>query len=610
MYLTKDNLKKIEQYIKASGIRDSELPSLKDELDGSEYITIVRNNQNFKLHLSELNLNEGMSYTYISAEDEDDYCIYNENTLYIIVNNDNTIKDIKLGNRSLIEDVINNNQLRNKNLDSLNANKLYYIKDDINLNGSTITLPNNIILEFIGGSITNGTLVLNNTILRGIGNIDANIEGTIIGTLQSNLFNLNKDELIELAKSLQCTIDWQLISKRTVLSEKSIQEQLSNPNYTCYSIDSLIDLQGETVTIDNKVLDFTNGGTLYNGTLNLNKVRLIPENIDLSTAFQDITIEGDKPFIEGQTRCDSVGEYEGQILIYKNNQWEPIANDVKVGDNNSIMVNNVTYSLVYNDGVIQFETSISASFGNTYFVPNTITGAGSYEVGSNPAFSIVPSNTINIEIKHGSKEIALTGIATFINGQWRYVTGSYPTITNGIVQGASYENSDYTAIYELPYNMKLQTATKQGAGTITIQSQTYRIDFHQKGNSSINSMQVTSNPLTATATCDKYGIYYGTTLPTKSNIKGKNLTNTLPSSVTIDMINGNGYIAIPKAFCNNVTDTIGETPKSLIFSFDSNFSMTGGMLYEGELSVYGTNDYNIYKTTNSNLGQRTIYIKK
>lgn len=45
------------------------------------------------------------------------------------------------------------------------TNTIYIIKDDFDLNGATITIPANCVLDFQGGSLSNGTLVGNNTVI-------------------------------------------------------------------------------------------------------------------------------------------------------------------------------------------------------------------------------------------------------------------------------------------------------------------------------------------------------------------------------------------------------------------------------------------------------------
>lgn len=48
-------------------------------------------------------------------------------------------------------------------LDFTNPNTKYVIKWDFDLKGETIEIPRNCILEFDGGSISNGTIIMNDT---------------------------------------------------------------------------------------------------------------------------------------------------------------------------------------------------------------------------------------------------------------------------------------------------------------------------------------------------------------------------------------------------------------------------------------------------------------
>lgn len=59
-----------------------------------------------------------------------------------------------------------------------NINTVYEIRYDFDLNGQTINIPEGCVLQFEGGSISNGTLIGNDTILLGnINAISANLEG-------------------------------------------------------------------------------------------------------------------------------------------------------------------------------------------------------------------------------------------------------------------------------------------------------------------------------------------------------------------------------------------------------------------------------------------------
>ena len=75
-------------------------------------------------------------------------------------------KNIVDGKNILTQDMINS------------SNTIYIIQYDYDLNGQTITIPEGCVLQFKGGSISNGTLIGNDTILLGnINAISANLEG-------------------------------------------------------------------------------------------------------------------------------------------------------------------------------------------------------------------------------------------------------------------------------------------------------------------------------------------------------------------------------------------------------------------------------------------------
>lgn len=59
------------------------------------------------------------------------------------------------------------------------ANTIYEIRYDFDLNGNTISIPDNCVLKFIGGSLKNGTINFNNTLLSGDIKIKTNILGDI-----------------------------------------------------------------------------------------------------------------------------------------------------------------------------------------------------------------------------------------------------------------------------------------------------------------------------------------------------------------------------------------------------------------------------------------------
>lgn len=71
-------------------------------------------------------------------------------------------------------------------------NCIYEIKYDFDLNGQEITIPNNCVLKFIGGSISNGIINFSNSYLLGLPNFINIISKGIIknNIIQSNWFNI------------------------------------------------------------------------------------------------------------------------------------------------------------------------------------------------------------------------------------------------------------------------------------------------------------------------------------------------------------------------------------------------------------------------------------
>ena len=63
------------------------------------------------------------------------------------------------------------------------SNTIYEIRYDYDLNNSPIFIPENCVLNFTGGSVSNGSLSLNNTTIIG----EANIGCTLLGTIQNRM---------------------------------------------------------------------------------------------------------------------------------------------------------------------------------------------------------------------------------------------------------------------------------------------------------------------------------------------------------------------------------------------------------------------------------------
>lgn len=83
-----------------------------------------------------------------------------------------------LGYRILRKNIQSNKNILTQSMINM-PNNVYKIRYDFDLNGATINLPANSVLQFVGGSIKNGTINFNNTLLSGDVKIKTNISGNI-----------------------------------------------------------------------------------------------------------------------------------------------------------------------------------------------------------------------------------------------------------------------------------------------------------------------------------------------------------------------------------------------------------------------------------------------
>lgn len=96
------------------------------------------------------------------------------------------------------------------------ANTIYEIRYDFDLNGNTISIPDNCELKFIGGSLKNGTINFNNTLLSGDIKIKTNISGNIRNNEVNVLwFNVTGDGNTDDRNAIQEVID--IVSENTTI---------------------------------------------------------------------------------------------------------------------------------------------------------------------------------------------------------------------------------------------------------------------------------------------------------------------------------------------------------------------------------------------------------
>lgn len=277
MFFTQEDYKKMEKWLLANSIKDTEFAGAATPLQGSETLAFVQNGKNVKVLLKDLidqifllgvsdflNISDKYNENYISLtkaiqlipfksrkvgqvitflDEEGKWQLYqfqgyslnqwntitlwidlikqiqgvdivdsediiakvnpqNQTSLYFANKNHDTDDYSGLGRvhlRKNIQEVLNpdTNTFYTTNLLTQEMvskeNTIYIIQYDYNLNGQTITIPDNCILQFEGGSISTGTLKLINTnVFIPNYNIENYIKSSIIGEYKIGQVLYNK----------------------------------------------------------------------------------------------------------------------------------------------------------------------------------------------------------------------------------------------------------------------------------------------------------------------------------------------------------------------------------------------------------------------------------
>lgn len=153
------------------------------------------------------------------------------------------------------------------------ANKIYVIHDDFVLS-SDVTIPTNCVLEFDGGSISNRTVVFNNTILLGnlYNTINSYISGTIknkellastIGITIDNNESSNTSKLQNLlsfssTNKLKVVFDWNglitineplVVNSYTTIVGKGIDSTYLKKSNNAGNVDCVFEVNGQCISI-------------------------------------------------------------------------------------------------------------------------------------------------------------------------------------------------------------------------------------------------------------------------------------------------------------------------------------------------------------------------
>lgn len=210
------------------------------------------------------------------------------------------------------------------------ANTIYVIQYDYDLKEASINIPENCVLQFDGGSLSNGTIVGNNTKIKTelekiFNNITIDGDWNVVEA-HPEWFGALPDGIYDCTDAIQKTINSfdvtklnngvyfinstiQLRSNVVIFGEKG-KTTIKSPvtkefdvndfikSNTIYNIIRYIDLEGKTLTVpDNSVLNFI-GGAIGNGIIIGNKTKVINLNVDrivLSGTWFDSGITSNRP---------------------------------------------------------------------------------------------------------------------------------------------------------------------------------------------------------------------------------------------------------------------------------------------------------------------------
>lgn len=125
-------------------------------------------------------------------------------------------------------------------------NTKYVIKWNFDLNGTSITIPQGCLIEFDGGSFSNGTLVGNNTILMYKQPIEEVLDVTLSGTF---IYDDGQIDKIDNANGM---------GKIYLKKDKSFASQITQSN-TTYVIQHDFTLTGNVTIPENCILEFDGG---------------------------------------------------------------------------------------------------------------------------------------------------------------------------------------------------------------------------------------------------------------------------------------------------------------------------------------------------------------
>ena len=292
---------------------------------------------------------------------------------------------------------------------------------------------------------------------------------------------------------------------------------------------------------------------------------------------------------------------------------------------NSIVVDGSKYTLsVDENGKLQITQYTASSWGSCSFGSTTTSGASNTTGELETAYTahtvtVTPANTISYAIDHGTEQVVLTGIKVGSS----YAFGGDVTIVDGVISGADYVNANISSTYTLTGEFaQAATSDSSAAGdysslsTVTLASatstaQNATLYYHEKGQASVSSKDVSVNSVTGFVRVTGMRAFYVNTGNTFSTASGKDITkSSLPTgniTVNFGSTETYGWMAFPAAW---LTD--GVMPKFSEYTSGNAWKSDGGWIEDNTatFSDYANSvptDYRVFRTTNKLTG--TLYYR-
>lgn len=207
-----------------------------------------------------------------------------------------------LGYRILRKNIQNNKNILTQSMINM-PNNVYQIRYDFDLNGATINLPANSVLQFVGGSIKNGTIIGQNTKIRTdkiAFKSNIKLKGSFIGDVRTSWFEIDStdctdtlDSIFNVFKGYNIIIDEGIYN----ISTKNLPREDISTQYSIFILNS-------------------NTNVILNGTIKLLSNDLTNYQIFRLYNIDNVIISGNGSIVgDVETHTGTTGEWGHGISI-------------------------------------------------------------------------------------------------------------------------------------------------------------------------------------------------------------------------------------------------------------------------------------------------------